>query len=834
MRHLASYGPVSIARAVGVACTVSLHILIARECGPAQYAPVAFFVTAFSLAGLLLDFGNEQQLIREGAAASGRARAVLYTAPLLAVLLIGALLFAATPLGRAFGIEGLQAIFAYGMPALLFWALQLLPRSAMQRAQRFRTLAGIELTGSLAAWIVAGGLFLSTGNPAYYGLYTLLMYALRAAGYWLRGDVRPADLRGRIHPATYFGSWKLLAISAANRATTTADDFVVAGSFGASALGIYHLSYRVITLMQDFIAGVLGTLSYPAYAAQGARPSVVYRQFCLDSTLVFAVSAPLLTLMILTADWSIPLVLSSEWSGAVLIFQLLAFEALRQSLLPLAGQALIAMSRENVLLRFTLISAAVLLPSFMLLAVFDLTTFVVGFFSINTLLNIYYYVEVRRAFAQPPRLLHFAWLPGAAASLSLLCLHAVLLLLGAEGLMHALLLLIGALCICWLLYRGQFTDVAHALRHVRGRKMGSDPGSARSVIVHTEAPFPEDNTHLKEVHEALLRRVSDVRLESLHFRDDVVAAARRLFTVAGRADAPLRVVHLHFPIFCYRAGTLPGSVLRGCKYLLMLAFMRVAGMRLVISLHDAGAHDFPYRRWEGVFLASLFQSADLAVTYSGRGASMLEESYGRLSRIAVLPHAMYRPVPASRSREALRGELDIPPGRTVLLLFGSRQPYKGFDDVADALRGGKAGEVTLVLAGRDMAPLAQRCREAGIDVRLRDGWLAPDALADLIATADYGVLPYRRILHSGSAMYLLSHDCPVIVPDRGVFPEYFAAHDIGFMYRGGDIADFTRIIEAARKRTRESFLPEIRRFADVHRVEDAAAALAGAYGQLQE
>jgi O-antigen/teichoic acid export membrane protein len=833
MRHLASYGPVSIARAVGVACTVSLHILIARECGPALYAPVAFFVTTFSLAGLLLDFGNEQQLIREGAAASARARAVLFTAPLLAVLLIAALLFAAPSLGRAFGIEGLRSIFTYGMPALLFWALQLLPRSAMQRAQRFRTLAGIELTGSLVAWAVAGGLFLSSGNPAYYGLYTLLMYALRAAGYWLRGGVRPAELRGRIHPASYFGSWKLLAISAANRATTTADDFVVAGSFGASTLGIYHLSYRVITLMQDFIAGVLGTVSYPAYAAQGERPSAVYRQFCLDSKLVFAVSAPLLTLMILTADWSIPLVLSTQWSGAVLIFQLLAVEALRQSLLPLAGQALIAVSRENVVLRFTLISAAVLLPSFLLLAFFDLTTFVAGFLAVNTLLNIYYYIEVRLAFAQPARLLLLAWLPGATASLLLFGLHAPLAAFGVGGWLHAALLALAALTIAWLLYRWQFTDVTHALRHIRGRGEGARPAENRTLVVHTEAPFTEDNTHLREVHEELLRREGGMRIEALHFRNDVLAAARRLFGARWREDAPLHIVHLHFPGFCYRAPTLPGSVLRGGRYLLLLAFMRAAGMRLVVSLHDAGAHDFPYRRWEAVFLAALFQSADLAVTYSQRGAAMIEERYGRQSRIAVLPHAMYRRADASRSREALREEMNVPPARIVLLLFGTRQPYKGFDDVADALRDDRAGNITLLLAGRDMAPLAQRCRDAGIDVRLRDGWLTREQLADCIAAADFGLLPYRRILHSGSAMYLLSHDCPVIVPDHGVFPEHFAAYDIGFMYRGGDGADLARVIEAARTRPRESFMSEIRRFAEAHRVEDAAAALAAAYGRLR-
>ncbi len=388
MRHLASYGPASLSRAVGVACTVSLHIIIARSVGPDLYAAVAFFVTVFSLAGLVLDFGNEQQLIREGVSASPRARTVLTFAPLFALLLITGLLSSASVLETTFSIPGLPSIFFWGVPALLLWALQILPRSEMQRAQRFRSIAGIEAAGSIIAWLTAVVLFLRTQDPAFYGLYTLLIYGVRTVLYWLRARIRLSQVQGPVDIRQYFGSWKLLAISAGNRLTTTYDDLVVAASFGASMLGVYHLSYRVITLMQDFIAGVLRTLSYPVYAAQSDETAVVYRQFCLDSKLVFAVTAPLLTLLMLTADWSIPLILTDRWTGAVLIFQLLALEAYRQSMLPLAGQALIAIAKEGVLLRYSIVSVLVLLPVFTLLGLFDLTALVLGFVAINTVLNI--------------------------------------------------------------------------------------------------------------------------------------------------------------------------------------------------------------------------------------------------------------------------------------------------------------------------------------------------------------------------------------------------------------------------------------------------------------
>jgi glycosyltransferase involved in cell wall biosynthesis len=215
------------------------------------------------------------------------------------------------------------------------------------------------------------------------------------------------------------------------------------------------------------------------------------------------------------------------------------------------------------------------------------------------------------------------------------------------------------------------------------------------------------------------------------------------------------------------------------------------------------------------------------------GRTALENTYGRQMDIHVLPHAMYAAVPSRKSREEMRRELDIRPEHTVLMLLGTNKAYKGFGEFIEALRDVDTDGITVFCAGEDMASLASRCEAVGVEYRIRDGHQSSEELATCIAAADYGVVPYRRILHSGTAVFFLSHGCPVIAPAIGVFPEYLGAYAIGILYRAGDASSLASVLADARQRGRDGYMDEIRRFSDDHTVADAAKQLAAVYMGLR-
>ena len=97
---------------------VSLHILIARSVTPAEYGAVAFLVTTLAILLLLVSFGNEALLIREGGVRSSRALSVSVFAPGFAVLLAAACVIAAGSLERLLTIPGLGRLLLFGLPVL--------------------------------------------------------------------------------------------------------------------------------------------------------------------------------------------------------------------------------------------------------------------------------------------------------------------------------------------------------------------------------------------------------------------------------------------------------------------------------------------------------------------------------------------------------------------------------------------------------------------------------------------------------------------------------------------------------------------------------------------
>ncbi|MFA6235342.1 MAG: hypothetical protein WC824_14295, partial [Bacteroidota bacterium] len=118
MRHIEAYGGTLLSRVLAAAATLSLHLLIARSVTPSEYAAVAFLVTGLAILLLLLSFGNEPLLVREGGGLSPRALSVGVFAFLFAVLLVVGLSTIRDGIERALQIPGLARMLFWGLPAL--------------------------------------------------------------------------------------------------------------------------------------------------------------------------------------------------------------------------------------------------------------------------------------------------------------------------------------------------------------------------------------------------------------------------------------------------------------------------------------------------------------------------------------------------------------------------------------------------------------------------------------------------------------------------------------------------------------------------------------------
>jgi beta-1,4-mannosyltransferase len=227
----------------------------------------------------------------------------------------------------------------------------------------------------------------------------------------------------------------------------------------------------------------------------------------------------------------------------------------------------------------------------------------------------------------------------------------------------------------------------------------------------------------------------------LHWPDE-------FFLVNGRAATIKSIVKL--------------AVIWLSKYLWRTRFIWVA--------HNAAPHDFKksvprVTRWflrsvDGIIFLSAY-SRDLV-------GALYPEIRGRHSLLTV--HGHYRDVAVTPLTAS-----PTPKGKVKLVHIGLIRPYKNLELLVDVVAG--VPGLQLLISGMAMdrslgeALLARAKQVQHITLDLRDGPIEEANLEAIVDSADAIVLPYRKILNSGAALFALSRNRPVLAPKIGSLPE---------------------------------------------------------------
>lgn len=219
----------------------------------------------------------------------------------------------------------------------------------------------------------------------------------------------------------------------------------------------------------------------------------------------------------------------------------------------------------------------------------------------------------------------------------------------------------------------------------------------------------------------------------------------------------------------------------------------------VAVCHNVLPHDrFPFAA--GLARAFL-RSCGLLVVH---GAPDAEEARAIApgSRVLKLFHPVYdQYVRQDGSAEDARASLGLDPDRRIVLFFGLVRPYKGLEDLLEAiaiLRGGPG----LLVAGEaysDREALRRRMERPDLAGRVR--WIdrfIPDAEVDaLFRAADIVALPYRSATQSGVAQIALAFRKPLVLTRTGGLPELVEEGRTGFLAEPRDPDSLAAAIEEA-------------------------------------
>jgi len=238
------------------------------------------------------------------------------------------------------------------------------------------------------------------------------------------------------------------------------------------------------------------------------------------------------------------------------------------------------------------------------------------------------------------------------------------------------------------------------------------------------------------------------------------------------------------------------------------------GTGIVWTAHNLSDHEGRFPGPDERFHREVARLADGIAAHSGHAKSSVVEEFGleRPAKVSVIPHGNYvKTYPNEISRAEARRRLNVPTEARVFLFVGLIRPYKNIPSLIETfgeLPGSRGARLLVAGSPRD-GSLEQVVRErAGEDpnVELVLEYIPDDELQVYLKAADIVVLPYRKILTSGSAVLAMSFGRPVIAPKLGTIRDVVGPHG-GFLYDPSDPegleAALSRGLDADRSELRE-------------------------------
>ena len=216
---------------------------------------------------------------------------------------------------------------------------------------------------------------------------------------------------------------------------------------------------------------------------------------------------------------------------------------------------------------------------------------------------------------------------------------------------------------------------------------------------------------------------------------------------------------------------------------------RMNGGFIAWTIHNILSHDTPHSELEIELCQQLTSLSNLIVVH---GNAALEETRSYYSipsdKTLVIPHGSYVDIYRNQiSGEQARNQLGIKDFDCVFLVFGLIRPYKGIVDLIQAVAAKPElyNHVHLVIAGRPLGVTEQELL-AKSDGRVRISFhlrhIADNEVEVFMQASDWIVLPYRKVLTSGSALLAMSFGKPLIAPRIGLLPELIEDRTHGILY----------------------------------------------------
>lgn len=308
------------------------------------------------------------------------------------------------------------------------------------------------------------------------------------------------------------------------------------------------------------------------------------------------------------------------------------------------------------------------------------------------------------------------------------------------------------------------------------------PGMQLNIDMVAYPDYRATNPYQKLLYENLPENIT------LHFGD--IGHALKL---QRAAENERRVVfHLHWtsPILGVEQSPVAASR-KLTRFTDTLGEFIEAGGQLVWTIHNIIPHEVLHPELELQLCNELARSATTIHVHSAAVPEIARSHYDLpAEKVVVAEHGSYIGVYADDvDKITARAQLKLSEDDIVFLFMGQIRAYKGLDRLLEAFEAAADDSVRLLIVGNPVKmSVDDVTRRIAADRRIRlvTGHIPDDDLQNYFRSADFCVLPYERVLTSGSVYLALSFGVPVIAPNTGLLPEIVRHEFNGYLYEAGN------------------------------------------------
>lgn len=333
-----------------------VSIILARLLLPSDFGTIAMFGVVMGVSSVIISGGMASSIIRSKEIDDRDLSTVFWFNMVVSLILYGIIYLTAPLIAQFFEVDILTPIIRVYCVVLIINAFVTVQKAYMTKNMDFKTLFKIQLPS-----LIIGGT--SGIIMAYmdFGVWTLVYYPIiqstaSTLQYWFYSDWRPSFIFDKEKFKFHFNFGYKMTLSGLISILYTNVYTVIIGKFySSSELGYYNRANTLQQLPVMNLSSALNRVTFPLFSKishDNVRLKDVYKR--IMKVVVFVI-APVLCLMMVTAEPLIRFMLTDKWMAVVPYFQVLALSGLLYPLHSYNLNVLMVKGRSDLFLRLEII-----------------------------------------------------------------------------------------------------------------------------------------------------------------------------------------------------------------------------------------------------------------------------------------------------------------------------------------------------------------------------------------------------------------------------------------------------------------------------------------------